>query len=68
MKRFTIIFDKINNDILDRTNNFFKEVSQIEGVQVDQDTLSVIFESGIERDIIALANKYRIVNFTNVTL
>ena len=33
MKRFTIIFDKINNDILDRTNNFFKEVSQIEGVQ-----------------------------------
>lgn len=68
MKRFTIIFDKINNDILDRTNNFFKEVSQIEGVQVDKETLSVIFESGIERDIIALANKYRIVNFTNITL
>jgi hypothetical protein len=45
-----------------RSNKFLEEASLIEGVKIDKDTLSVIFEDGIEDSILALAKKLHIVD------
>lgn len=65
MKRYTLVFDRVNQDIMMRSNKFFEEASLIEGVKVDKDTLSVIFEDGKENSILALAKNLHIVDLIN---
>lgn len=63
MKRYTIIYDRVNQDIIIRIKNFLKEVARIDGVKVDENSLSVMFEEGNESLILTLAEKYKMVDF-----
>lgn len=65
MKRYTLVFGKVNQDVMMRSNKFLEEASLIEGVKIDKDTLSVIFEDGKKDSIIALAQKLQIVDLIN---
>ena len=65
MNRFTIKLDKLNYDVLKRLCCFFNEASQMEGVTVDGETLSLIFENEKEETKLhALADKHGIVDLT----
>ena len=64
MKRYSLIIDRINKDIMERSCKFLDEASQISGVIIDRTTFSVIFEELNEKQILALAKKYGIVDFT----
>lgn len=65
MNRFTITMNRITDDVIVRIQSFLEEASQIEGVTIDKETLSVIFNSDKERDVLALSDKYGIVDLTN---
>ena len=65
MKRYTLVFDRVNQDVMMRSNRFLEEASLIEGVEIDKDTFSVIFEDGKEDSILALAHKLHIVDLVN---
>lgn len=65
MNRFTITMNRITDDVIVRIQSFLEEASQIEGVAIDKETLSVIFNSDKERDVLALSDKYGIVDLTN---
>lgn len=65
MKRYTIVFDRINNDIMERTCKFLDEASKVDGVKIETETLSVSFETEKENAILSLAKKYGIVNLIN---
>ena len=65
MKRYTLVFNRVNQDVMMRSDKFLEEASLIEGVKTDKDTLSVIFEDGKEDSILALAKKLRIADLIN---
>ncbi len=65
MNRFTIIIDKLNDDTLSRVSDFLKDASQIEGVTVDKENLSVILEKDKVSELLALTDKYGIADLTN---
>ena len=65
MNRFTITMNRITDDVIVRIQSFLEEASQIEGVAIDKESLSVIFNSDKERDVLALSDKYGIVDLTN---
>lgn len=52
MNRFTITMNRITDDVIVRIQSFLEEASQIEGVAIDKETLSVIFNSDKERDVL----------------
>ncbi|MCR5711459.1 MAG: hypothetical protein K6G46_03265 [Prevotella sp.] len=57
--------NRMTDDVIVRIQSFLEEASQIEGVTIDNETLSVIFDSDKERDVLALSDKYGIVDLTN---
>ncbi|MBR5728636.1 MAG: hypothetical protein IKX61_00290 [Prevotella sp.] len=65
MKKYTIVFDRINTDIMERSCKFLEEAFKIDGVKIEKETLSVSFETGKENAILELAKKYGIVNLIN---
>ena len=65
MKRFKIVFNRMDQDVANRIRIFFDEVSKIDGVEIIEDALSIKFDEDKEETIIALAKRLRIVELFN---